>query len=139
MPGYDYYMAGPFFDRRQLESMQRIEATLEGHGLKLFKPRYASDIKVVGPRVCFDDDCAGIRASKYVLANLIDDDPGTMFEIGYAFALGKKVFGILEGCSEGDAVNLMIAESLTELFVSVDDLESYLSTGSHRRIGLREF
>lgn len=139
MQDYDYYVAGPFFNAEQLSSMQALEQVLDRHRLRLFKPRFVSDIAISGPQQCFEDDCAGIRASRCLIANLIDDDPGTMFEIGYAYALGKPVLGFKAGCKQDDPVNLMIAESATEVFVSIADLDEYLSTGTHQGIRLREY
>lgn len=119
--------------------MENIEKVLENHHRSLFKPRFATDIKVDGPEQCFVDDCSGIRASRCLIANLIDDDPGTMFEIGYAYALGKPVYAVKEGCAQGDHLNLMIVRSVKELFVSAEDLDGFLSTGEHPRITLTEF
>jgi nucleoside 2-deoxyribosyltransferase len=139
MNSYDYYAAGPFFNSEQILSMQGMEKVLFGHHATVFRPRFASDIAVVGPNQCFLDDCAGIRASRCLIANLIDDDPGTMFEIGYAIALGKQVYAYKEGCQPGDKVNLMIAESVKELFVSAGDLDEFLSRGQHTRIQVKEY
>ena len=90
---YDFYVAGPFFDPEQTSSMERLEKILEDHGKVLFKPRFVSQIEEVGPEGCFADDIHGINAAKAVVANLMDEDPGTMFEIGYAHALGIPVYG----------------------------------------------
>ena len=103
---YDFYVAGPFFDPEQTASMEQI---LEDHGKVLFKPRFVSQIEEVGPEGCFADDIHGINAAKAVVANLMDEDPGTMFEIGYAHALGIPVYGYFENLTPMDRVNLMIA------------------------------
>lgn len=105
---YDFYVAGPFFDPEQTASMERLEKILEDHGKVLFKPRFVSQIEEVGPEGCFADDIHGINAAKAVVANLMDEDPGTMFEIGYAHALGIPVYGYFENLTPMDRVNLMI-------------------------------
>ena len=64
---------------------------LEDHGKELFKPRFVSQIEEVGPAGCFADDIHGINPAKAVVANLMDEDPGRMFEMGYAHARGTPV------------------------------------------------
>ena len=90
---YDFYVAGPFFDPEQTASMERLEKILEDHGKVLFKPRFVSQIEEVGPEGCFADDIHVINAAKAVVATLMDEEPGTMFAIGYAHALGIPVYG----------------------------------------------
>ena len=114
---YDFYVAGPFFDPEQTASMERLEKILEDHGKVLFKPRFVSQIEEVGPEGCFADDIHGINAAKAVVANLMDEDPGTMFEIGYAHALGIPVYGYFENLTPMDRVNLMIAQAVELVFV----------------------
>lgn len=78
---YDFYVAGPFFDPEQTASMERLEKILEDHGKVLFKPRFVSQIEEVGPEGCFADDIHGINAAKAVVANLMDEDPGTIVRL----------------------------------------------------------
>ena len=136
---YDYYAAGPFFDPAQVASMTRMEQVLESHGRKLFKPRFASDVAEVGARACFESDLQGIRSSAAVMANLMDEDSGTMYEIGFAHAHGMPVYGFLDGAHDGTKVNLMIAESLDALFASAEDLARFLETGEHADVAIEEF
>ena len=136
---YDYYAAGPFFNPAQVASMTRMEQVLESHGKSLFKPRFASDVVKVGARACFEADLHGILSSTAVMANLMDEDSGTMYEIGFAHAHAMPVYGYLEGAHDGTKVNLMIAESLDALFASADDLARFLVTGDHTDVAIAEF
>ncbi|KAB8290923.1 nucleoside 2-deoxyribosyltransferase [Bifidobacterium avesanii] len=136
---FDFYAAGPFFNDREVASMERLEAVLESHGRKLFKPRFVSEIDEVGPRKCFEDDCAGILASRAVIANLIDDDPGTMFEIGFAHGHGIPVYAYLDGLTAETTVNLMIAQAVDAVFSGPDDLARWLETGVHEEPAFRQF
>lgn len=136
---YDFYVAGPFFTRDQVASMERLEATLAAHGRTMFKPRFASDIAVAGPEGCFADDVEAIRHSRAVIANLIDDDPGTMFEIGFAYALGLPVYAYDEELTPAGRVNLMIGQAVRAVFVGQDDLARWLETGEHRDIDYIQF
>ena len=116
---YDFYVAGPFFDPEQTASMERLEKILEDHGKVLFKPRFVSQIAVV--------------------ANLMDEDPGTMFEIGYAHALGIPVYGYFENLTPMDRVNLMIAQAVELVFAGPDDVAKYLETGEHTEVDYIQF
>lgn len=136
---YDFYVAGPFFDPEQTHSMEQLEEVLEGHGKVLFKPRYASQIEDVGPEGCFADDIEGIRRSRAVIANLMDEDPGTMFEIGYAHALGMPVYAYRDGLTPMDRVNLMVAQAVEMVFSGPDDLSKWLETGEHEEIDYIQF
>lgn len=136
---YDFYVAGPFFDPEQAASMERLERVLESHGKTLFKPRFASQIEEVGPEGCFADDIAGINASDAIIANLMDEDVGTMFEIGYAYALGKTVYGYRDELTPMDRVNLMVARAVTMVFAGPDDLAKYLETGEHKEVDYIQF
>ena len=129
---YDFYVAGPFFDPEQTASMERLEKILEDHGKVLFKPRFVSQIEEVGPEGCFADDIHGINAA-------MDEDPGTMFEIGYAHALGIPVYGYFENLTPMDRVNLMIAQAVELVFVGPDDVAKYLETGEHTEVDYIQF
>lgn len=136
---YDYYVAGPFFDPEQTSSMERLEKVLEEHGKKLFKPRFVSQIEEVGPEGCFADDIKGINSSKAVIANLMDEDAGTMFEIGYAHALGMPVYGYFDGLTPMDRVNLMVAQAVEMVFAGPEDVVKYLETGEHTEVDYIQF
>lgn len=136
---HNVYVAGPFFNDKQVADMERLEAVLESHGKTLFKPRFVSEIGEVGPRRCFLDDIRGIRDADMVIANLMDEDSGTMFEIGYAYAHGIPVYGYLDGLAPGAHVNLMIAQSVETVFSGPDDLAQWLETGRHHEVGLSQF
>lgn len=138
-PAHDFYVAGPFFDPDQIAQMERLEAVLEAHGRTMFKPRFASDIAEVGPEGCFADDVAGIRAARAVIANLKGEDTGTMFEVGYAYALGLPVYGYYEGLTHTDRINLMISQSVSMVFAGPDDLARWLETGEHTDIDYIQF
>lgn len=138
-PEHDFYVAGPFFDPDQIGQMERLETVLEDHGRTLFKPRFASDIAQVGPEGCFADDVAGIRTARAVIANLKGEDTGTMFEVGYAYALGLPVYGYYEGLEHTDRINLMISQSVSMVFAGPADLARWLETGEHDEVDYIQF
>lgn len=128
-PIYDFYVAGPFFNRDQVDSMERLERVLDDRHRRMFRPRFMVDLDKVGANECFKQDIQGIQNSAAVIANIVDDDPGTLFEIGYAYSLGKPVYVYDEGAKPGDELNLMIAQAATVIFNGPTDLESFLDSG----------
>lgn len=140
---YDFYVAGPFFNDEEIHSMERLEAVLESHGRKLFKPRFGEADKrehdAAWPRFCFEQDIDGIHDSDAVIANLIDGDTGTMFEIGYAYSRGMPVYAYYEGVKPADTINLMIAQSVSAVFAGPDDLAHWLETGEHTQPEFKQF
>ncbi|MCI1220175.1 MAG: nucleoside 2-deoxyribosyltransferase [Bifidobacterium sp.] len=143
-PGhFDFYVAGPFFNDAQIHSMERLEAALESSGRKLFKPRFGEEENRIHdenwPKLCFDKDIVGIHDSDAVIANLIDGDTGTMFEIGYAYSRGMPVYAYYEGVNPSDTINLMIAQSVSEVFAGPDDLAHWLETGEHEAPQFKQF
>lgn len=94
------YLAGPFFNLAQLWLVEQARQNLSHFGLDVFSPYhdvgYGSAADVVGP------DLEGIRHADLVLALVDDLDSGTIYEVGYARALGKPVVVYCENESEGD-------------------------------------
>ena len=83
------YLAGPFFDLAQLWLVEEALHDLAEVGLKVFSPYHRVGIG------SFDDvvpkDLDGIRDSDLVFAITDGLDAGTLYEIGYARAIGKPV------------------------------------------------
>lgn len=83
------YLAGPFFDLAQLWLVEEALHDLAEFGLKVFSPYHHVGLG------SFDDvvlkDLDGIRDSDLVFAITDGLDAGTLYEIGYARALGKPV------------------------------------------------
>ncbi|MFB4161232.1 nucleoside 2-deoxyribosyltransferase [Geomicrobium sp. JSM 1781026] len=72
--------------------------------------------------VTFDDDRVAIRYADAVVAIYDEQDPGTMWEIGYAYSHEKPII-ILHTISE--PVNIMITESLHAYLRSFKELQMY--------------
>lgn len=98
------YVAGPLFshaDRVYLENMVNILAVSSGLDPRkhFFLPHRDGGELGKGPRRIniFNLDIAKVENAQIVVALLDgqDVDSGTCIELGYAFAKGKKIFGIL--------------------------------------------
>lgn len=90
------YLAGP--------EVFRLDAQLEGYRLKMLceahglHGHFPLDEEAGGAVGIYDACIAGVQAADAVVANISPFrgphmDPGTAFEIGFAIALGKPVFG----------------------------------------------
>lgn len=94
------YLAGPFFNLAQLWLVEQTRTHLQSMGLEVFSPYhdvgYGSAYDVVQP------DLAALRAVDAVFAIADGLDAGTVYEIGYARALGHPVIVYSENESEGD-------------------------------------
>ena len=99
------YLAGPLFSEHERKFLEEItESLAKGLGLHpendVFLPhRDVGDVGVHGKgrKEVFSKDLEHLDEAIVVVALLdgSDVDSGTAVELGYAFAQGKKIFGIL--------------------------------------------
>ncbi len=102
-----FYVAGPLFSAQDRERLEQIDAALRASGHTTFLPHRdgTDDSASRGPegegaderrRRIYDADLAGLAPADGVVALLDgpDCDAGTAFEIGWAVANGKPVFGL---------------------------------------------
>ena len=83
------YLAGPFFDLAQTWMVDEATSNLAEMGLKVFSPFH--DIGLGSAEDVVAKDLEAIHASHILFAITDGLDAGTIFEIGYARALGKPV------------------------------------------------
>lgn len=134
---YDAYVAGPFFNEEQLNSMQDLENLLESHNLKLYKPRVDAGVinKDSSPeklKETFDNDLYGINYAKCIIANVTFKDTGTSFELGYAYANKIPIYLYNDESKSGRKINLMLGISAEATFNSLNDLDDFLSIPGQR-------
>lgn len=111
------YLAGPFFTMSQRWLIEESLMSLSSHGLSVFSPLH--DVGYGSAAEVVPADIKGIESSDVVFAILDGLDTGTVFEIGYARALGKPVVAFVQNEAE---VNLkMLVGTGCEL---VDDFAS---------------
>lgn len=131
------YLAGPLFSAAEQEFNFKLCGKLENLGHEVFLPqRYVAeniDFKQHNwQKKVFEKNCEEMEKCDLVIAVLdgaIVDD-GTAWEIGFSSGLvGLDIYGLrtdfrsvgLEG-----QVNLMIGESVDEIFFSVNELIDFL-------------
>lgn len=134
------YVAAPWFDDRAsilLDLVKSIEKNVSSTSkYKLYYPK--DNTNVDSPEHTFNDNVAAITASDMVIALVSRKDVGTAWEIGYANALGKKVYlvGFDETCFKSKT-NLMLAfsgkcftmDKLAEFLV-----DGYLDSADYLRV-----
>lgn len=94
------YLAGPFFSMGQRWLIDEARRVLMEMGLDVFSPVH--DVGRGGAKEVAPKDIEAIRDCDSMLAIIDGVDSGTVFEIGYARALGKQVFGLAQSVPEED-------------------------------------
>lgn len=123
------YLASPFFNEKEIKSMETVRDILRQKGLDVFVPSENQSTKEFGTlewrKETFESDVNGIDNADVMVAIINQgnyDDSGTAWEIGYAFATKKPV--VLVNVT-GETINLMIADSLHALITSYEELLAY--------------
>ncbi|AVH43722.1 PfkB family carbohydrate kinase [Agrobacterium tumefaciens] len=98
--GGNIYLAGPFRELGQRMMIDDARDQLRRLGMSVFSP-----IHDIGPGtadVVVKQDLAAIEQCDAVFAILNGSSPGTVFEVGYARALGKPVFCVTQNMRDVD-------------------------------------
>lgn len=98
-PG-DVYLAGPFFNIGQLHVVEEARRLLRDFGLKVFSPFH--DVGLGPAEEVAPKDLESLEAADVVFAIIDGLDSGTIFEVGYARALGTHVYALAQTVEEGD-------------------------------------
>ena len=123
---YDFYLASPFFNERQVERMESVLSILRLSGNSVFAPYENSVVEnqnLQNPEYrarIFTKNIEAIRASRMVLAITNDKDMGTLFEAGYAYGLGIPVVYFAEDLN--GPFNLMLSESGIGVYTDMTEL-----------------
>ncbi len=132
------YFAAPLFSEAECDFNSRVSKELVEAGFSVFLPQEDSNnIKNKKNRqeLIFDKNMKGINNSDIVVAVLdgADVDSGTAWEIGYAFAKDKHVFGLrtdFRTTGDEEIVNLMIERSVI-ICTSIPELLNRLKSINH--------
>ena len=124
------YLASPFFNKEEIERMEKVRDILRSKGLDVFVPnehqnRHLEFGSLEWRKATFESDVNGIEAAELVVAIISQgnyDDSGTAWEIGYSWA--KNIPVVVVNLT-GEEINLMIADSLHALITSYPELMEY--------------
>lgn len=97
-PKGQVYLAGPFFTFSERWLVNQAWSALKGMGLKVFSPFH--DVGHGKAKDVVDKDIKGLEESEIVFAIIDGLDSGTLFEVGYAISLNKKVIAFVQNETE---------------------------------------
>ena len=125
------YIAGPLFNEKEREFLEEINSICRAIGISTYLPSQDGELlNQDNSDEVFQTDIEALNKADIVVANLngADVDSGTAFEIGCAFAKGKKLFGLhtdFRTFSPTSEVNLMMLKSCT-ICHSLQELDTAL-------------
>ena len=101
------YLAGPFFTTAERWILEDIRSKLIEYGADVFSPLHDVGLFNDDPFIIAEKDLTGLIDSDVVFAIADGLDAGTLFEIGYARALNKKVVVLAQNVSKENLVMLV--------------------------------
>ena len=108
------YLAGPWFNPRQLEILELTKNALDEVPIKYYSPKdemLYEPGKDIDPMEVLATNVHAIRDAEVLVVITDGKDTGTMFEAGLAFALQKQIFYLWVDHKPGDKFNLMLGAS----------------------------
>ena len=114
------YLAAPLFSEAECEYNKKLADILSGYALQVHLPQecgdseHSRDISI--QREIFEKNLDALDNADIVIAIIdgADADSGTSWEIGYAFAKGKKIISLrtdFRRVGNSELVNLMLEQS----------------------------
>jgi sugar/nucleoside kinase (ribokinase family)/nucleoside 2-deoxyribosyltransferase len=118
------YLAGPFFSIQEINWVKQISDRLESAGFTVLSPSRENgiinaDMSFEQRKEVFQSDIDLLNDADVVVALVDHDDPGTCFEIGYAFQRGIPVYGLK---TSQEDLNNMIQFGCRHLTDNVEEL-----------------
>ena len=122
------YLAGGFFTDVQNNIMAELENAMSMHGVNTFSPRRDN----LGTLGCdwdaiYKRNIEELHTCDMVFASTQDKDMGTIFECGYATAIGKPIAYYAPNLS--GLFNLMLAKTSIGVCTSREQLIEYVAMG----------
>ncbi|MGI8432225.1 MAG: PfkB family carbohydrate kinase [Chthoniobacterales bacterium] len=100
VPPWDIYIAGPFFNLKQLWLIEELKRIFEDFNLNVFSPFH--DVGRGAAANVATLDLEALEQSDLVFACVDELDAGTIFEIGYARSHKIPVIGFCESTGKND-------------------------------------
>lgn len=140
------YLAGPFFNPKQLELIEKIETLIENcfqsREYSLYSPRkdcvlknLSKEDKIKNAKRVYVDNISQIMGCTLMIAVIDDHDAGTMFEIGYLTSIkdGADILSanypfLITVSGSGYGLNVMLQESVDCHVSDLNKLESVLKS-----------
>lgn len=121
------YLASGWFNENQERRVKEAEEVLRGLCHEVFSPREHQNAHLeFGSKewrmATFNNDVKNVEWCDIIFAIYDEEDAGTMWELGYAYAHHKTLLIFHEG---NDIANLMITDSLFAYFKTWEEVEDY--------------
>lgn len=124
------YLASGWFTKEQEKARVEMLQALSAAEMGVYSPK--DDLLFIpgesNKTEVFATNIKEMCNANFILASTVGKDMGTLFECGVAFATGMPIVYYWPGGS--GAFNLMLAESATAVFTTLDDLKAYLTVAS---------
>ncbi len=123
------YLAGPFFNKDQIEVIDKISSILSKYGVDIYNPKEEC-IYVKGqtdPKDIFDMNMSAIDECSVIIAVTDGKDVGTLFECGYAYGRSVEIVYVWLN-SKGGKFNIMLKESARCVCLSYEDIETVVKS-----------
>ncbi len=127
------YIAEPLFTPGERKYAEEIDELVRNLGFDTYLPHRDAGVferSKSSSRTFFENDLKELKECAFVVAilNGTDVDSGTAWEIGYAYAMGKPVYGILEDTRKPnlDLLNPMIVNSIVKIALNKYKLKTTL-------------
>jgi nucleoside 2-deoxyribosyltransferase len=117
---YQVYLAAPLFSEAERSYNRSIEELLRKNFFDVYLPQQAGDDSEIRDKaeqgLIFSKNLKALESADIIVAIIdgADADSGTAWEMGYAFARGKKVIGLrtdFRRSGNHEKVNFMLEES----------------------------
>jgi nucleoside 2-deoxyribosyltransferase/predicted secreted protein len=139
---YQVYLAAPLFSEAERSYNRSIEELLRKNFFDVYLPQQAGDDSEIREKaeqqLIFSKNLKALENADIIVAIIdgADADSGTAWEMGYAFARGKKVIGLrtdFRRSGNHEKVNFMLEESaivVTSTNQLLDEIKSPLKVKS---------
>ena len=138
---HSVYIAGPFFNEKQLKLIQTIEETLEWMEIPFFSPRSFGALGEMGTeeraeaiKSVYAENIAQIAENKVMLAVIDDNDVGTIWEMGYASKLNRMDDRrrLITMSDQGYGMNIMLRECVDAHLHGFKNFNSCMTMATRR-------
>lgn len=119
------YIAAPFFNPEQLETVEKIKRMLNDCGINYFSPKDECVFekgKTTAEEI-LKMNVDAMESCTFILAVTEGKDMGTLFECGYAYARGMDIIYFWENENKELKFNLMLAASGYSVAQNYSELE----------------
>ena len=122
------YIAAPFFNPQQLETVEKIKLLLDEIGISYFSPKDECMFEkgVTKPKDILEMNVDAIKKCDCMIAVTEGKDMGTLFECGYAHAIEQDIIYFWENDNPELKFNLMLSASGYAVAQNYGELEGSL-------------